>query len=605
MRCSRPLALLVLAFGLAACQGRLPRWPGSPAPDDPQAEAMLRGGDYHGAMRRYEQLATASSTPDAYWLAAADAALRSGDGAAAQNLAAAIRPGELSGVDHDRYLLLSSRLDLNAGQAREALNTLNGLRSRKLALQDEKNYHILRASALNQLGNMVDSAAERIALDRLLSQPEDLARNNDIIFETLEQVPDPVLLSRQPTSDTLGGWMNLIHLFRHTSQDELPSAIAKWEARYPEHPARGDFLRRALADESIRNRVARPGEPSIAASGGFPSPPFVGVLLPLSGPYAKAASAIRDGLEAAHAADRGPDRASLYVSDSVDGDVARTARRLVDAGARAIIGPLIKDEVAALARAGNLPVPVLALNQVDAAQHSHLFQFGLTPEQEVEQVAASAWRDSKQAAIILHEDTEFGQRLSRHFEHYWSGLGGTVLDRRKFPKQGEPAPGLLSQLPASPVNAFVFLVAEADQARRLVPRLRTTPGWPIYATSLSYDGQTDEQSNQPLDGLIFCDMPWLLPSGPGSSLSAQVLSNQFPDASHESLKLMAMGVDAYRLLAELPRLGGSPAYRYQGATGGLALVAGNRIQRQLDCAQFIGSTPQARGPAPIIPVDRL
>jgi len=75
----RPLAILALGSTLAACSGTMPRWTGVGTPEsttDPQAEALLRSGNYEGAMQRYEWLARTASSPDAYWVRAADAALR-------------------------------------------------------------------------------------------------------------------------------------------------------------------------------------------------------------------------------------------------------------------------------------------------------------------------------------------------------------------------------------------------------------------------------------------------------------------------------------------------------------------------------------------------
>jgi len=92
MRFKYPLLLLVWAWSLTGCQGLFPRLTAvATPPADPQAEAMLNSGDYAGAMSRYEQLATTSGTPDHYWLEAADAALKSGDNAAARNMAGGIR----------------------------------------------------------------------------------------------------------------------------------------------------------------------------------------------------------------------------------------------------------------------------------------------------------------------------------------------------------------------------------------------------------------------------------------------------------------------------------------------------------------------------------
>ena len=74
-------------------------------------------------------------------------------------------------------------------------------------------------------------------------------------------------------------------------------------------------------------------------------------------------------------------------------------------------------------------------------------------------------------------------------------------------------------------------------------------------------------------------------------------AEQTPDAYQ---RLIAMGIDAYDLIPQLPSLKSSSQSRFDGATGALTLQAGNRIQRQLHCAQFEGGALQRRGIAPLL-----
>ena len=601
MRIKRILLLAIGAWGLTACQSILPRLTSAATPpDDPQAEALLKSGDYAGAVQRYEQLADMARTPDHYWLAAADAALRSGDSATAINMANAIHPRELSQTDNDRLLLLTSRLDLNEGKAHDALDKLDKLTDRKLSDQDAKNYHILRASAENQLGDMIGSAGERVALGNLLSRPDDIQRNNEVIFDTLERLPARQLLDKQPPPpNELGGWMALTHLLKHTPSEGLIPAAAQWRTRYPGHPANGAFLQRALAEAG-----QVPAQHTETPHGGrtkpLPSVPFIGVLLPLTGPYASASEAIRTGMLTAHGADQNPAKPELYFTDSMEGDVYQNYRQMVDGGATAIVGPLIKDDVTALAGKDDLPIPVLALNQVNDVKNARIYQFGLTPEQEVEQVAGSAWLDGKREAILLAPESAFGKRLSEHFDRFWQSLGGRVIETRKYSEQETDLSPLSKNLPASAADAIVFLIADPEHARAIMPKMTGSSSMPVYATSHAYDGKSDDPANAVLDGLIFCDMPWLLKPHEGGALSAQSLNREIRQAKPDSVKLMAMGLDAYRLITEIGRLRGDAYYHFAGATGSLTLQADQRIQRQLECAQFNGANLKSRGIAPVL-----
>lgn len=598
MRIKRLALLVILAWGLTACQGKGQRMTGTPS-SDPQAESFMRAGDYTAAVQRYEQLAMTSGSPDHYWLKAADASLRSGDNATAAYIANTIRPAELDPQDYEQYLLLASRLDLNEGHAREALAKLDRLSARKLHGQDVKNYHILRASAENQLGNMVASARERVALGKLLTRPDEVQGNNEVIHDTLDRLSARQLQDQQPPPpDELGGWMALTRILKAPPEEGLAAGIAQWRTRYPGHPAEGAFLKHLLAEagQDITQIPSAPTHPVEA----LPTGPFIGVMLPLTGPYASASAAIRTGMMTAQASDPNLNRPELFFADSAQGDIYRNYRRMADAGAIMVIGPLIKDDVSALAQGGDLPVPVLALNQVNGISRPGLYQFGLTPEQEVEQVAGSAWLDGKREAILLAPESAFGKRLSGHFDRYWQSLGGRVIDNRKYPSEGGDLSVLSKPMPADVVDAFVFLVADVRHAREIVPRITGVSPIPIYATSHVFDGNINEPANTALNGLIFCDMPWLLNPSVGGALSAQSLDREIRQASPDSIKLLAMGLDAYRLVHEVDHISADGYERYSGATGSLSLLPDKRIQRQLECAQFSGASLKSRGIAPVL-----
>lgn len=586
-----------------------------------QAESLVQSGDYAGAMRLFQQLAAASRDPDYYRLRAADSALRAGDGRTAKQLADAVDPGELETADRHDYTLLQSRLDLNVGRAREALAKLDSLSMGRLGPPQKAHYHTLRASAYNQLGNMLESAQERIKLGYLLTHPDAVKKNNEAIYDELARIPEKVLATMQASApDVLGGWMNLTQIMKTTPPAGLSTELAKWQARYSGHPASGQFLRSLLSQRqgTLPGQAHTGTAPPAATAPGTTA--FVGVMLPLSGPYASAAQALRTGLLAAYYADPNPAKPPLRFVDTGTGNIHQLYRKLADEGAKTIIGPLLKENLATLSGAGELAVPVLALNQTPEVSNDRIYQFGLTPEHEVEQAAGSAWFDGYQSALVLAPATSFGQRMVKHFEAYWNQLGGTVRTIKTYPYHGEDftasVRSLLSAAPLAtqaqitlpPIQAgrqgadFIFLISDARDAHLIMPQLTFHQGEPIavYATSHVYSGRTDAGADRDLNGLIFCDIPWLLDPSDSGPLSQQSLSSQIQQTPSDYLRLIALGIDAYRLLPKLERFGAEPRSRYSGATGTLSLNSGNRIQRQLHCAQFEDGIPQPRGIAPLL-----
>jgi hypothetical protein len=620
------ISAVCLALLLFGCAGQSARKEDAAMIDE--AQGRIRAGDFEGAARVYQHLAQVSSAPDYYRLMAADAELRGGNGSAAEALLGQVRAEDLIEDEQYRYALLKSRLYLNQGRARDAMLLLDTLNPQQLDPGQRAHYHTLRASAYNQLGNMLESARERVFLGYLLKSPQAVEKNNQLIYDDLSRLPESALAGlRNGRRDTLAGWIELAFIM-HGPEPERPQALAAWRGQFPQHPANGPFLNTlgADAEETVKITPLRTAEPS-SEPAAEPAPvaapgPVIGVLLPLSGPFAGAGQAIRGGMEAAYAADSNPGKLGLKFVDTAGGDVLALYDQLVKEGAQDVVGPLIKEDVARLAGGVELSVPVLALNQGSDAARDNLYQFGLTPEQEVEQSAGSAWFDGRQNALVLAPASAYGQRLISHFSRYWKSLGGKIVAIKTYKPGGEDftssvhdllasSPGALAQEngAAAPPEAatgsadFVFMIADARDARLLRPQLEAQQAMPIpvYAMSQVFNGRPDAvDQDRDLNGVIFCDLPWMLnpnDSGPLSRTSLQALVERTPE---NYTRLIAMGIDAYNLVPQLPLLRSGAQSRFAGATGQLDVKAGNKIQRQLSCAQFESGVPQPRGIAPML-----
>lgn len=594
------------ALTLAGCAGPIAQRVAS----DPRvatADRLLVQGDYRAALSSYQELADSTGYPDYFRLKATDAALRAGQATLAQRLAASVDPDELDDEDRDQLLLLRSRLDLSLGKAREAMAKLNAVRPKKLDVPRQAHFHVLRASAWNQLGNLLESARESVLASRFQSRPEEILRTQTLIYETLSRLPADVLASRQPPPpDVLGGWMALVRRLGQASPARQEPVLAEWRQQFPGHPANGAFLASLVQSRTAGVEVTplSPTPPAVTPA----QSSFIGVLLPLSGTYAEAATAIKAGMEAAYQADPDPGKRPLQVLDSQSGDITGLYQQLVNAGASAILGPLIKEQVSAIVQGAGSSVPVLALNQVANVQHDKVYQLSLSPEQEVEQTAASAWFDGYHAALVLAPSSHFGQRIASHFSGWWQKIGGKLLASQVYPYHGtdytEPVRNLLAALPPAQRDGFIYLIADTRDARLLVPQIlyQTASALPIYATSQVFSGQPDPAGDQDMNGVIFCDVPWLLDHGTEDPLSADHLSAVIQGTKPDYVKLIALGIDAYRLLPELDALRQDGQYRHAGMTGILALRNGNRFERQMRCARFQNGQTEVRGTAPLMPV---
>lgn len=141
---------------------------------------------------------------------------------------------------------------------------------------------------------------------------------------------------------------------------------------------------------------------------------------------------------------------------------------------------------------------------------------------------------------------------------------------------------------------FVFLAATPQQARQIKPTLafQYAGDLPVYATSHLYTGTNNPTQDQDLNGIRFCETPWLLnPSDP----TRQQVAAQWPQANGSMGRLYAMGVDAYRLAPRLPELKAVPSLQIDGLTGTLSLNPTQRIERQLQWAEFRNGQVQPLG----------
>jgi outer membrane PBP1 activator LpoA protein len=594
MQAKHYLPILSLGFSLAACQSFNLPWNQD---NDPQAESFVRAGDYVHAMQRYSQLAQTRSNPDHYWLLAADAGLRAGDDGAARNMARSIRPRELTKEELTRYNLLTSRLDLNAGEFRDALAKLDTLAPDRLSRDDQINYYTLRASALNQSGDLIGSANARTQLAPLLQTPSDSSRNNQAILENLAQISQSTLDAQSShAQETLKGWMELSLALRQDEGSSNPKALTNWKAQHPQHPANSAWL------DGLSSKPSSPlkPKPTNRQSADLPSSPYIAVLLPEKGPYAQVAKAIAEGVRSAYAEDHSPTKPLLQFEDTSSGDIVQHYRKVTQGPATAVIGPLSKEEVAAIGKLKELSAPVLALNQIGGTTPSQMLQMGLTPEQDVEALAAQAFADGKRVALMLVTDTSYGQRLGLHFEEVWKKMGGKTTLIRRFTQHGGNTGTVVKELTGVPFSqdTFIFLVADAQDARSILPQIRPTgsdlPRFPVYSTGHAYNIR-EAAANQQLEGMVLCDIPWFMHQDDSGPLSFKNQASHTAEIPPEALRLFALGVDAYHLAAS-GKMGQPAPNTFEGASGSWKWGGEEATQRQLACGPIEAGQPHPRTP---------
>lgn len=328
-----------------------------------------------------------------------------------------------------------------------------------------------------------------------------------------------------------------------------------------------------------------------APAGDRPAP-HIALLLPLkSAAFGTAADAVRLGFLAASQAEPGlPVR--VYGCFDEAGEAVALYRRALADGAVAVVGPLTRSGVAALAAETDIPVPTLTLNSADGETARLLYSFGMAIETEARQVAQLARQDGFRRAVVIITGGALSGRLQQAFEEQWQALGAELLPAVRF--NGDVA--VLDAFAALPDTA-VFLATDAEKARLMRPYLPNK--LPLYATSQVFTGNENTLVNYDLNGVRFVDMPWLLrPDHP----AVMIYPRPVPPLPPDRERLYALGIDAFRLIRLLldDRLAVLPL---DGVSGDIRLE-GHAFQRMPITAVFTQGYAQS-GNARIEPVPRM
>lgn len=534
-------------------------------------------------------------------LSAIDLALRQGDLPFAQRLLDEQKLNNMQPAQQVFTSTLRAELDVARHRPKAALEALQHPSLRhlnELPVTQQVRTRLARAQALEQDGQLIAAAREHVGLEPLLT-PQQAEQAREAIWRLLANSSEEQLQQIVSNDLELQGWKQLLLLTRTAATPTVQSAdVATWMAANPKHPA---SLNPPQAIAQLRQAATKPLK-------------HIALLLPTQGALATPAQALRDGFLAAHyqTGARSDLKVTLFDSSQVT-DLNAFYQQAAAAGVDMVVGPLEKPLVSQLNHQSSVPLPTLALNYSETPQATtqQLFQFGLAAEDEAREVARRAWADGQRRAVALVPSGEWGARVLAAFRQEWESRGGVLISAEQVNQPVQLAQQIANllqlresetrarslktalgteQLDAQPVHRqdidFVFLAATPAQARQIKPALafQYAGGLPVYATSQLFEGNNDPARDRELNGIRFCDTPWMLGSD-SSGLRKQVV-DQWPAAAGSLGRLYAMGADAYRLAPRIAQLQGTPSLRLEGLSGNLALSADQRVVRSLSWAEY-------------------
>jgi len=591
--------MVMLSLSLVACHTNGPISPTPRTKKNPSAAVMevaLSPADYAHSAQDYLLLAERHPPPQAYEyeLLAADMLVQAHDMSTAQALLDNMPLDELPPRLKHLFYIVKANLHLQQHQPEQALLLLQTFQEAShypLSLQSR--LFEIRAIAYAQTQHYLPSVLERYALSEVLTDSARLHSNWQALWETLQQVPPSLLIQalQQPQPDDLKGWLELALIPASDQRAQMA-----WQNHFPYHPGQRWITTK------------------IKAKAPAASPKQVALLLPMQGAHAQAAQAIRDGFLAQFYQNTPSPmvkpKIKIYDTSATASDIRTLYQQALAEGAEFVVGPLTKAHVYQLSQSSSkqLQVPILALNQHDEIKVlANFYQYALAPEGEAIEVAKKAWAAGHKNVLVVVPDNKWGQRVAEAFRQYWQTLGGHTLQTAYVDPLQDQALAIQKLLNFDSSKArtdkikqmlkekieivprrrqdvdFIFLATSPEQARQIRPLFEFyyANQVPVYATSSIYSGQPNPKQDQDMNGIYFCDMPWLIEptTNAEKSLQAKAQSPQYT-------RLYAMGMDAYRLVFEVQRLAQEPEQGLQGATGYLSVDQRHLIQRELRWARI-------------------
>lgn len=598
-RCAALLMSLVAVLGLVGCAASAPHSGDAPAATAPPASSASNAtASAISNNLIFELLKRAETAPspqrETLLLQASAYYQQMGDYVRMGRVFDALHLDTLTPEQRVKYSLQYGDQALNQRHVDDAARVLlDPALNQGLGDTQTTTLHSLRARLFERQGKMLDALNERIA--QSVHTPEaEQAELSGTIWRLLVplSMADLQFLenadSRNPAEDQLlAGWLALAHIQREDAGNtsRLIADVQSWRGRYAAHPAN-----RYMPSELVT---------AIAATTST-HPQRIALLLPLTGKWAAAGQAFRDGFMSMHYQQMsgGSTEPQVDLVDtSASPDILNIYQQAVAQGAQLVIGPLEKEQVQVLANQASLPVPTLALNSTAQEQRTAdtLYQFSLNPDDDVAQVAAAAAANGFHRALVIAPQGERGERLAQAFVHPWQQAGGQAVQLRYAAGTGNYSAAIADALGVDLASGqmragktlpdMVYFSGTGSDAAAVMDALSRNGGKdvPVYTTAEVLDGHLDARTN----GLRVCLSPWQVDAGSLHEAKISVPANA-------NGRLFAMGADTEMLFSQLTQLAGNTSLHLTGNTGYLSMSGNRRIARALVWAVMQDGKPVAQ-----------
>ncbi|MCQ9120572.1 penicillin-binding protein activator [Rodentibacter pneumotropicus] len=474
--------------------------------------------------------------------------------------------GELNDAQKLDRTLIEARLSAAKGANEVAESQLRLIDLNKLSVSQKSRYYETQATIFENRKDMIEAVKARIKMDENLTDVQRRQNNVDKTWALLRAANTGVINNAPDDGNVaLGGWLTLIKAYNDNIRQpvQLSQALQNWKNAYPNHAAATLFPKEL---QSLLNFQ----QTNLAQ---------IGLVLPISGDGQILGNTILSGFNDA----KGNSTIPVQIFDSAIYSIDEITAQAKEAGVKALVGPLLKQNVESII---NNPVSVqgmdvLALNATPNARAiNQICYYGLSPEDEAESAATKMWNDGVRSPVVAMPQNELGQRVGNAFNVRWQQLASTDANIRYYNLPAD-VPYFLQENASN--STALYAVASPDELAEIKGYLaNSAPNLKIYASSRLNSASNSAEYVTQMNGVQFSDIPFFKEA---TSAQYQKVAGS-TGGEYQLMRLYAMGADAWLLINHFNELRQVPGYQLSGLTGILSAGPNCNVERDMTWFQY-------------------
>ena len=309
----------------------------------------------------------------------------------------------------------------------------------------------------------------------------------------------------------------------------------------PRAPAPQGASRPTVATPRVSDLDVVPGLPQDAARN------RVALLVPMTGGNAGVGRSIANATQLALLDTRTQQVRITSYDTAAAGGAAAAASRAIAEGAQLILGPLLAEDVRAVApvarRAG---VPLLSFSNDVGVAGNGTYVLGYAPAQAIARVVDYASSKGVKAFGGLVPNALYGTRASTAFLRAVEQTGGKVVSLQTYDRAPSAMAAAVQRMAKDAPFDAVLVADAAPQATAAVPLLRrSSPATQILGTELWNSDAAAVAASAPLAGAWFASVP--------DTLYRQYARNYRARFGAAPYRLSSLGYDAVLLTVRIAR----------------------------------------------------